>query len=590
MATDTSIRSAAGTSLRDVEFFKEIDDSTLTLLERHLTKLVIRAGGQLFAEGDESDTLYVVVSGRLEVRVADGAASGFRPVAQIGAGEVVGELGVLTGERRSAGAWAVRDTELILLGRTAFETLIEESPRSIVSLSRLIARRLVNETAARKAQPAISAVCLVPLSADLPLGLLREVITSGLDQTGTLKTLEPECADRTSDWFHDEEERHDSLLYMAEPGLSNWTQLCIRQSDLILLVVRPGDPRPGDDMLAYLNEFAGGRVCHLVTLQKSGLALPDPAPLWTREISVRTRWNIALDSDEGQARLSRIATGRTVALVLSGGGARGFAHLGVVKAIQEQGIPIDQIGGTSMGALLAGGVAMGWSVEAFRKRLYATFIDVNPLGDYTIPLHSLARGQRLSNLLHTHFEDAEACSLWLPFFCTASNLTAGDAVRLSSGPVWHAIRASLSIPGLVPPVLSGRDVLVDGGLINNMPIDEMAKINLGPVIGVDVGRAEGSFTLDPEICDTGSTRMLPPMTSPSIVGVLMRSATVAGETNNRHADNIADYVIYPDVDGVSILNWKSIDQMIDRGYQCVNADETLDGLKAACRPYNILQG
>gem|GEM_PF-6480516 len=149
------------TSLRDVAFFNEIDDKTLDLLEQRLTRLALRAGGQLFAEGDESDALYVVVSGRLEIRVGDRPGAHLRSVAQIGAGEVVGELGVLTGERRSAGAYAVRDTELIMLGRTAFENLMKESPQSIVSLTRLIARRLVNETRSRKAQSTIRTVCLV---------------------------------------------------------------------------------------------------------------------------------------------------------------------------------------------------------------------------------------------------------------------------------------------------------------------------------------------------------------------------------------------------------------------------------------------
>ncbi|MEM9441507.1 MAG: patatin-like phospholipase family protein [Pseudomonadota bacterium] len=583
----TSQRQSSRT-LRAIDFFNEIDDATLILLERHLTRLAIRAGGQLFAEGDESDALYIVIAGRLEIRVADaGADDGMRPVAQIGAGEVVGELGVLTGERRSAGVWAVRDTELIMLGRMAFETLMTESPKSIISLTRLIARRLVNETKSRKAQPAISTVCLVPLSPAVNLDILRDVIASGLDEIGTLKVLESDCADHTSDWFHREEEHHDSLLYVAEAGCSGWTQLCIRQSDLILLVVEPGDPRPDDKVIDYLNAFAGGRICHLVTLQKADRDLPDPAPGWTHQISVRTRWNIALSTEEGRGRLARIASGRTVALVLSGGGARGFAHLGVVKAIQDQGIPIDQIGGTSMGALLAGGIAMGWSVEAFRKRLYATFIDVNPVGDYTIPLHSFARGRRLSRLLRDHFMDAEARSLWLPFFCTASNLTRGDAVRLDKGPVWRIIRASLSIPGLVPPVLNGRDVMVDGGLINNLPVDEMVKVNLGPVIGVDVGRAEGSFTLDPEVCEAGSARLLPSMSAPSIVGVLMRSATVAGETNNRGAEDVADHVLYPDVSGVSILNWKAIDEMIDRGFECVNVTETRAQLTDVCSSYDI---
>ncbi|MGI9498886.1 MAG: patatin-like phospholipase family protein [Geminicoccaceae bacterium] len=572
--------------MRDIEFFRDVDDNTLALLEQHLIRLALPAGSLLFAEGDRSDALYVVVSGRLEVRAVrkDGA---HRPLAQIGAGEVVGELGILTAEPRSAGVWAVRDTELIMLGQEAFDRLLQDSPQSVVTLTRVIARRLMNEVSKRKPHSVTNSVCIVPLSPDLPVGQLCDVVSSGLAKKGTLSVVERDCASRTSDWFHYQEEPHDSLLYVADPHLSPWTQLCVRQSDLILLITKPGASKPGKDLVAYLNEFAGGRICQLVTLQPEGLALPEEGQSWLREVRARSRWNIALESNAGKERLARVATGRTVALVLSGGGARGFAHLGVVKALRESNIPIDQICGTSMGALMAAGIAMGWSFEAFRKRLRATFIDINPVGDYTLPIHSFARGRRLSRLLHQHFEETEATSMWLPFFCTASNLTQGDITRLDSGPVWRAVRASLSIPGLVPPVLDGSDVLVDGGLINNFPIDVMDQINLGPVIGVDVGRAEGSFTLDPKVCDTGNETLMPHLGSPSIAGVLMRSATVAGETNNRGAERIADFILYPDVEGANILNWRALDQMIERGYDCARSPETMTELKSACASYGL---
>ncbi|MGI9508072.1 MAG: patatin-like phospholipase family protein, partial [Geminicoccaceae bacterium] len=478
-------------SLRDVDFFRDVDDRTLMVLAQHLIRLALPAGRQLFAEGDDSDALYVVTSGRLEIRVASSDAGGHRSLAQIGAGEVVGELGILTGEPRSADVWTVRDTELIVLGRDAFDDLMNENPNSIVTLTKVIARRLVNEISSRKHQPAISSICVVPLSSKLPMDSLRDIITSGLEQKGTLCVVDSDCTSNTSDWFHRREERYDSMLYLADPGLSSWTQLCVRQSDLILLIAKPDDPRPNEELIDYLNAFADGRICQFITLQPEGQTLPLEGQSWTCDIRARSRWNLILEKKECRERLARIAAGRTVGMVFSGGGARGFAHLGIVKAMRENDIPIDQISGTSMGALMAAGIAMGWSFDDFRKRLRATFVDINPVGDYTLPIHSFARGRRLSRLLHQHFEEAQAASLWLPFFCTASNLTKGNVTRLESGPVWRAVRASLSIPGLVPPVLDGSDVLVDGGLINNLPIDVMDGINLGPVIGVDVGRAEG---------------------------------------------------------------------------------------------------
>lgn len=577
----------SGNPLRDVGFFHDVDDRTLMLLEQHLLRLALPAGRQLFAEGDESDALYVVVSGRLEIRVLNSESDGYRSLAQIGAGEVVGELGVLTGEPRSADVWAVRDTELIMLGHDALDGLMRENPQSIVTLTKVIAKRLVNEISSRKPHPAINSICVVPMSPDIPMERLSEVIASGLERKGKLTVIQCDCASKTSDWFHRQEEQYDSLLYLADSGLSAWTQLCVRQSDLILLIARPGDPKPNQELIDYLNAFAEGRIFQFITLQPDGRTLPLEGQSWTRDIRARSRWNIILEQKEGRERLGRIAAGQTVGMVFSGGGARGFAHLGIVKAMRENNIPIDQISGTSMGALMAAGIAMDWSFEDFRKRLYATFIEVNPVGDYTLPIHSFARGRRLSKLLYQHFEETEAASMWLPFFCTASNLTTGDITRLDSGPVWRAVRASLSIPGLVPPVLDGTHVLVDGGLINNLPIDVMDKINLGPVIGIDVGRAEGSFTLDPKVCEAGSGNFIPYLGSPSIADVLMRSATIAGESNNRGAERVADLVMHPDVRGTSILNWRALDHMIERGYAYATSPETMKQLKAACASYDL---
>jgi len=568
-------------SLCDIEFFHGIDTDTLQKLEQHMARLVLPAGRALFNEGDDSESLYVVVSGRLEIRLTN--QPGNSPLAHIGAGEVVGELGVLTGEPRSASVWTVRDTELIMLASEAFQRLMEESPRSIATLSRAIACRFISErTGNRKPQSKISTVCIMPLSSDLPIKQCRDIISQSYQRIGNQLTIESEHSSQTSDWFHQQEELYDNLLYVADPEFSSWTKLCVRQSDLILLVAEPDDPEPDPELIAYLNKFAAGRICQFVLLQPEHNILPKTGQRWMDKVRARSRWNLSLASENGRDRLVRIVTGRTVGVVLSGGGARGFAHLGVIKALRENGIPIDHIAGTSMGALMAAGLAMGWSFEEFRKRLHKTFIDINPVGDLTIPLHSLARGRRLSRLLHENFGQTEARSMWLPFYCTASDLTQGNIARLDSGPTWRAVRASLSIPGLVPPVLKDGNVLVDGGLINNMPIDAMDKVNIGPVIGVDVGHDEGSFRLDAKVCDVGNEGFLPSFSSPSIVGVLMRSATVAGENNNRGAEQAADLVLYPDVKGVSILNWHALDEMIERGYSHANSPEILAKLKSLC--------
>ena len=184
-------------------------------------------------------------------------------------------------------------------------------------------------------------------------------------------------------------------------------------------------------------------------------------------------------------RIVRYVSRREVGLVLSGGGARGFAHAGVVRAIQEAGLPIDVIAGVSMGAVMAAGYAFSeqWeeTIPLIKAQLEGVF------SDYTLPFVSLARGRRFDRYLQALFGDASIEDLRMPYFCVSSNLTRADTVVHRTGPLWRAIRASGSLPGLVPPVVDDGDLLYDGGLLNNLPVDLMRKeIHTGVLIAVDV--------------------------------------------------------------------------------------------------------
>ena len=206
---DHSALGSNRTSLRNIEFFQDIDNDTLNKLEQQMTRLALPAGRALFNEGDDSESLYVVVSGSLEIRNKDPQDN--RPLVQIGAGEVVGELGVLTGEPRSASVWTVRDTELIMLSSDAFHRLLEDSPRSIATLARAIARRFVQEVVGnRNSRAKVSTLCVIPLSSDLPIKQCRDIISTACQREGTQLIVEADHRSRTSDWFH-------QLLLLMKP-------------------------------------------------------------------------------------------------------------------------------------------------------------------------------------------------------------------------------------------------------------------------------------------------------------------------------------------------------------------------------------
>jgi NTE family protein len=171
---------------------------------------------------------------------------------------------------------------------------------------------------------------------------------------------------------------------------------------------------------------------------------------------VRERWRAHLPLDlvchlrsnnaNDVARLARLLRGTALTLVLSSGGARGFAHLGVVRALRDAHVPIDLIGGCSMGSIVGAAVALEWDDAEIQERLRSAFVDTNPINDYTLPFLSLVRGAKVTRLLEQAFGDLRIEDLWRPYFCVSSNLTTGTLAVHRDGPLADALRASIPSP------------------------------------------------------------------------------------------------------------------------------------------------
>jgi NTE family protein len=271
------------------------------------------------------------------------------------------------------------------------------------------------------------------------------------------------------------------------------------------------------------------------------------------------------------ARVARLLTGRGVGLVLSGGGARGFAHIGIVKALREGGIPIDLVGGTSMGAILGAGVAQLWSVEELKERFHAAFVRGKPLRDYTLPFVSLVSGRKVSRLLRRDCGDMDIEDLPLTFFCVSSNLTTGHITGHRRGRLWLWLRASVAIPGVLPPVVHKGEVLVDGGTMNNLPVDAMRELGRGPIIGVDVG-ADRAFTTDSEEIDVPLPWQLMSWLRvrrhrPNIFQILWRAGMVNSNAVTAAHREKTDLLLQPPLAQIDMLNWSGFDRAIASGYE-----------------------
>jgi len=557
----------------------DLEPAAMMAVKDEIDTVALHSGSVLFRQADPSDSIYVLLTGRLDV-VVETAAGGRRRIGEIRAGETVGELGMITRQPRSATIVATRDSELVQLRLSTFENLMKKRPATLLRLTQAIARRMGNVVGGIIPPKLPTTQAVIALEPALPLDDICGHIRTGVEtRRGQVGVIDESHEGQPSQHFFAEEQRHARLIYRSGDPRTSWTELCLRQSDVALLIARPSSPPLAPSLIDALRQVIDNRRCHLIVLRQRDQRHQPTAP-WLDKVPFDLRWNIDL-ADQGElARLRRIAAQETRGLVLSGGGSRGFAHLGIVKAIDEAGIAIDHVGGTSMGAIIAAGIASGLAVDEFLVRLRQVFLPRNPLGDYTLPLHAIARGHRLSSLLQASFGSRRIEDLAIPFYCTSTNLTQGGARTHVRGALWRALRASVSIPGLVPPIVEDDQVLVDGGLINNFPVDTMRLRNSGPLLGSDVGDYRDNFWLDEKRISEGLWSMARHRHAPTVQDVLIRSMTVAGADASRRQERLADYVVRPPVDGVGLLNWKRLDDIVAQSYAFAIATDVAGQIEA----------
>ena len=190
--------------------------------------------------------------------------------------------------------------------------------------------------------------------------------------------------------------------------------------------------------------------------------------------------------DADVARIARRLGGASVGIVLSGGGARGFAHIGVLEELAACGVVIDRVAGVSMGAFVGALFAMGLDAEEVDAHCFEEWVQRRPLADYTLPRYSLIRGQRAEAMLQRSFGARAIEELPLSFSCGYTELRSGRLVVARWGPLWESVGFSMCVPVLSRPQVRGRELFVDGSLVDNLPVRVMAELDEGPIIAVDV--------------------------------------------------------------------------------------------------------
>jgi predicted acylesterase/phospholipase RssA/CRP-like cAMP-binding protein len=575
--------------------FGELDDADLAKVASRVETVGVPGGSVLFREGDPGDSIYILLRGRLQVIITDPESGLERILGEIAPGEAVGEIGLLTGEPRTATLWATRDSRLACISQTAFDELAEHNPLLYRQLARIVVGRLRERASVKRFSPEVSNIALVParpsngattLARDLHAELSRfgetlHLRSESLDQLAGLSGASHAEAGSSDDlhlarWLAEQESRQRFIIYEADPTDTEWTKRCLRQADVVLIVAdATDDPAPvGGERELLEDEKAKLSVRRILALiQPTHVTKIQGTAEWLAQRNVNEHHHVRQGVHADVARLGRILSGNAVGLVLGGGGARGFAHIGAFRALFEQGVPIDWIGGSSIGAVFAGGIAQGWEPSKVEDTARRSFVKEKLLGDYTIPFVSLLRGKRLDRLAQETFEgDIE--DLLIPFFCVSSNLSNGDLAVHERGSLWRSIRASVALPGVLPPAVRGNDLMIDGGILNNLPVDVMRARSVGKVIVVDLS-VDKEFTLDytdiPSPFEILFSKL--PFTRnirvPGIVTLMMKSTVIASRNHTESVRGSADLVFNPPVGHFGILDVGAFDEIMVAGYDHV---------------------
>ncbi|XP_017113160.1 neuropathy target esterase sws isoform X1 [Drosophila elegans] len=595
--------------------------------------IFLESGRAVYRQDESSDSTYIVLSGRMRSVITHPGGKK-EIVGEYGKGDLVGIVEMITETSRTTTVMAVRDSELAKLPEGLFNAIKLRYPIVVTKLISFLSHRFLGSMQTRSGSGApgapveanpvthkYSTVALVPITDEVPLTTFTYELYHSLCAIGPVlrltsdvvrKQLGPnifEAANeyRLTSWLAQQEDRNIITLYQCDSSLSPWTHRCMRQADVILIVGLGDRTHLVGKFEREIDRLAMRTQKELVLLYpETTNAKPANTLSWlnarpwvtkhhhvlcvkrifTRKSQYRINdlYSRVLLSEPNMhsdfSRLARWLTGNSIGLVLGGGGARGAAHIGMLKAIQEAGIPIDMVGGVSIGALMGALwcserniTTVTQKAREWSKKMTKWFLQ---LLDLTYPITSMFSGREFNKTIHDTFGDVSIEDLWIPYFTLTTDITASCHRIHTNGSLWRYVRSSMSLSGYMPPLCDPKDghLLLDGGYVNNLPADVMHNLGAAHIIAIDVGSQD-----DTDLTNYGDDlsgwwllyKKWNPFTSPvkvpDLPDIQSRLAYVSCVRQLEEVKN-SDYCEYirPPIDKYKTLAFGSFDEIRDVGY------------------------
>ena len=445
-------------SLQRIPFFRGLPPDVVSAIAAKLHYVHYNHGEVVFLEGSMGDSLYLIESG--QVKVSTGSGPDERIISYLGPGNFFGEMAILLNQRRSASVTVVIDADFWVLRKADLDELLEQHPTIAIQLSRELSRRLTTTLHQPVREEKLNLIAVVGaqpwrLAASLARLTRERVVVFDLTETSLTELVDESLPDNVVVL--------DAMPGLSEEELAESLGILVEAYDRVLLAISPEQRDIGEKGLQL------AEVSVLIDLRQRP---------WMSKLSSGPTWHTT-NTQEAIDRTARRLAGRIVGLALSSGGARGIAHVGVLRVLERERIPIDVVAGTSVGSLVGGLYAAGRSVDdiaSFALDLQNRLNFRSGLLDLNLPPRTgLIGGRRFRNYLEQVFQGITFEELIMPFYVVATDLLTGEEIVYETGSVADAVRGSTSIIGIVSPHQYNGRYLVDGGAVNPLPASVLAE-------------------------------------------------------------------------------------------------------------------
>ncbi|MEL6504597.1 MAG: patatin-like phospholipase family protein [Pseudomonadota bacterium] len=608
-----SVQKHAGLLRTCLQEYFGIDDQAFSdYVEEHCDYSQVFANEMLMRQGDHANDLYFVLSGRLRA-IKDLDSETPTVLGEIGRGETVGELAIFTEEPRSATVIAVRNTVVARMSYVTLQDSLARFPGMAITITKQIIARFRRSEAAENTVEAPVTIAVIGLGGTELHPFIDRLIEARRTHSANVEAIftqdvrkkfpsldKPDIVQPRGDlsrWLGQVELKNDAVFFVADSDQVDWCKTAVHHADEILLVA-DADNGTGPaitelEQAIWQGDDAAPQARRtLILLHPEPKKTPSGTAQWLNARQMDRHFHIRPKLEKDYQRLGRILAGKAIGLVLSGGGARGLAHIGIAKALHERGIEVDYVGGTSAGAIMGTWLATDILGDAMVKSARYVFRE-SPVGNITgdfnpVPIVSLLKGRRAYWITKTVSDNMTAGEIdledtWKTFFTVTSNYSKRREMVLAKGNFVEAVMASFAIPGLFPPRLRDGDVLYDGGSFNNFPVDVMRGMGASRIIGVDLmSDYAASFDLEKPpghwalFFDRFRSRKKRRYKLPTLPATLLTATFITAMNRQRSMRDRVDLLFQPRIRGVSMLDWKKFDKMVSENYAM--AVEQLDAM------------